>query len=221
MKKSVLAGAVASAAFALAAASAAEADGLAFNQDLAAPGVYYGTGNHNGHFTVLTEDGIELGLRAHVTFDDATAPSTDLYSFDLGDSVSFDWSINPDVGQGAQPTPVDFSSAFLTITDLANHNTQIIPAIFPDANTTTPLAPGAYQNSERLSFHFIDADYNANQNNSFKVTLTLDGVGPNSDTLSVSERIQQGTGAVPEPASWALMALGLAGVVIRRRMSAS
>ena len=28
------------------------------------PGVYYGTGNTNGHFVVDTENGVEIGFRA-------------------------------------------------------------------------------------------------------------------------------------------------------------
>jgi len=195
---------------AAAAASPAQA-ALAYDQDLAAPGVYFGAGNHNGHFTVDTENGIEVGLRAHVYQQDATSPVGALYSFNLGDVLSFDWSINPDVGQGANPTPVAFSNAIITIHDFANNNTQIIPGVFPDSNTTSPLAPGAYQNSERLSFGFIDFLYNPNQNNTFSVNLTL--TGPNAQTISVTETIQQGAGAgVPEPASWALMILGFGGV---------
>ena len=204
----------------MAAAAPAQA-ALAFDQDLAAPGVYFGTGNHNGHFTVDTDAGIEVALRAHVYQQDATSPVGALYAFNLGDVVSFDWSINPDVGQAGVPTPVAFSNAIITIHDFANNNTQVIPGVFPDFNTTTPLAPGAYQNSERLSFGFIDALYNANQNNTFSVNLTL--IGPNSQTISVTEVIQQGAGvAVPEPATWALMILGFggAGAALRSRRRA-
>src|SRR5581483_3071016 len=96
----------------------------------------------------------------------------DLYSFALGDLVSFDWSVNPDVG-GSQ---VDLSqaSALITIHDFANNNTQSFPADFPLlGNDTSASAPGGYQNSERLAFPFVDSAYNANQNNTFSVNLTL------------------------------------------------
>lgn len=196
---------------AAAAASPAQA-ALAFDQNLVAPGVYYGTGNVNGHFTVDTESGIEVALRAHIYQQNATSPVGDLYTFDTGNIVSFDWSINPDAGQGSEPTPTAFTSSILTIHDFANNNTQSIPGVFLDAHTTTPLALGAYQNSERLSFGFIDSLYNPLQNNTFSVNLTLSGV-PIVGSISVTELIQRGTGfAVPEPSSWALMILGLGSV---------
>jgi hypothetical protein len=200
-----------SVAFAAGLATAARADGLAFDQNLAPPGVYYGLGNSNGHFTVDTENGVEVGLRAHIYQQDATSPVGALYSFALGNSLSFDWSVNPNVG-GNQ---VDLTgvSALLTIHDFANNNTQSFPAdFFLLGNATNPGAPGGYQNSERLAFGFVDSAYNMNQNNTFSVNLTLSGV-PTAGTISVTETIQQGSGfAVPEPATWAMMLLGFGGV---------
>jgi hypothetical protein len=207
-----------SAAGALVVASSAQADGLAFDQNLAPPGVYYGSGNSNGHFTVDTEAGVEVALRAHRYQQDATSPVGSLYSFGLAatndptNSLSFDWSVNPNVG-GSQ---VDLTgvSATLTIHDFANNNTQSFPAdFFLLGNSTGPGAPGSYQNSERLSFSFVDLFYNATVNNTFSVNLTLTGV-PSAGTISVNETIQQGAGfsAAPEPASWAMMLVGFGGL---------
>jgi opacity protein-like surface antigen len=195
---------------AVAAASPAQA-ALAFNQNLAAPGVYYGTGNLNGDFTVDTESGVEVGLRAHIYQQNPTDPVGDLYTFALGNVLSFDYSVNPDVGE----SQISLASvtALLTITDLANGVVRSFdPSLAVLGNATNAGAPGGYQNSERLSFGFVDPSYNSNQNNTFNVNLTLSNV-PAAGTISVTELIQQGSGfAVPEPSSWALMILGLGGV---------
>lgn len=226
MKRSVFAGALASAAFGLAASSAAHADGLAVNQNLAAPGVYYGSGNPNGDFVVDTEGGVEVALRAHIYQVAPIASVGELYSFVTAatnaptNSLSFDWSINPDVG-GPEVTGW---SAVITVHDFANNHTVSFPGVFPDTNLHLDQGPaGGYQNSERLSY--VDGPfYNATQNNTFSVNLTLTNVSSvQGGTISVNELIQQGTGAVPEPASWALMIVGFggAGAMLRRRRTAT
>ncbi|THD60316.1 MAG: PEP-CTERM sorting domain-containing protein [Phenylobacterium sp.] len=194
--------------------------GTATDADLASPGVYYGTGNSNGHFTVDTEGGVEVALRAHVYQQDATSPVGDLYSFNLGDVLSFDYSVNPDVGASPVTLSDSLGDATITIHDFANNNTQSFPAdFFLLGNATNAGDPGGYQNSERLSFGFVDSLYNPAQNNTFSVNFTLSNV-PDVGTISVTELIQQGAGfAVPEPASWALMILGFGGTgaALRRR----
>ncbi len=206
---------------AIAAASPAQA-ALAFNQNLAAPGVYYGTGNVNGDFTVDTESGVEVGLRAHIYQQIPTAPNGELYTFALGNVLSFDYSVNPDVGDGN--ASLANVTALLTITDLANGVVRSFdPSLAILGNAHNANAPGGYQNSERLSFSFVDLSYNVNQNNTFDVNLTLTKV-PTAGTISVTEVIRQGSGfAVPEPSSWALMILGLGGVgaVVRRTRKVS
>ena len=199
-------GGLASAAGLMALASSAQA-ALSFDANLIdPPGVYYGTGNSNGHFTVDTGPNIELGVRAHVYQQNATAPTGDLYVFALGQSISVDFSAN-----AFGLTSLDGFNALLTITDLANNNTQSFdPQLIPDNAHT---APNDFQNSERLKFGFMDQFYNMNQNNTFDVILALgqlDGPGQ-----SVSMVIQQGAGfsaAVPEPASWALLIMGFGGI---------
>ena len=58
------------------------------NSNLAAPGVYFGTGNPNGAFTVNTQDGVEFALRAKITgvFPQIT-PTGNIYFIPLGDTA--------------------------------------------------------------------------------------------------------------------------------------
>ncbi|HEX7944190.1 MAG TPA: PEPxxWA-CTERM sorting domain-containing protein [Phenylobacterium sp.] len=184
---------------------------VAYDADLIAPGVIYGTGNENGHFTVDTTDGVELGVRAHVHKQLATSPAGNLYSFALGDSISIDFSVHAfDFASLAGFTPL------LTIHDLANNHIQSFnPGLIPDNAVS---GPNAFQNSERLSFGFMDSLFNANQNNTFKITLSLAQAG--GDLRSVTAVVKQGagaSGAVPEPAAWALMILGFGGVGVTLR----
>jgi hypothetical protein len=80
----------------------------------------------------------------------------------------------------------------------------------PD-NATTAGAPGGYQNSEKISFGFLNQLYNPNLDDTFDIVMTLSGLpgfeGPIRDEIFV----QVGSG-VPEPSTWAMMILGFAGL---------
>jgi len=183
-------------------------------------GVHYGTGNDYtpGNWTVATGGGIETGLRAHEVFQVAPAPSGNLYTFALGQTIGFDFSIDPTFGG----TPVDLTSALITITNLGTGGVASFnPLLLPDNSIA-----GSIQNSERLSFGFLngspifnvgDIDYNNAVNSSYRINLTVAGGGIRS--LQNEILVQQGTGAVPEPATWAMMILGfgMAGATLRRR----
>jgi hypothetical protein len=197
---------------AIAAASSAHAS-IAFNQDLAAPGVYFGTGNGVSpqQFTVNTAGGVEIALRSKISgIHPQVVPTGNTYLIPLGSFFNFDYSVNPNVG-GPQ---VSFAgvTALITVTNLANGNVgSFNPSLIPD-NATSPLAPGGYQNSEKISFGFLGQGYNPNLNDTFNIVFTLTGV-PVVGTMSVSNIVQVGSGfAVPEPTTWAMMILGLGGV---------
>jgi hypothetical protein len=85
--------AAAAASIALASATAAQA-GVVYDTDLASPGVYYGNGNDNGHFTVTTVPGanggtIEIGQRAIIRFLGLVTPEpgTNIYNVPTGDTT--------------------------------------------------------------------------------------------------------------------------------------
>lgn len=208
--RGALASATVASLLAIAAATPAAATVLT-DANLVSPGVFYGTGNANGHFTVDINDAVELGIRGHIYQQAASAPVGNLYAFGLGQTISVDFSVHEFDGS-ISGFPI------LTIFDVANNNNQSVPLFFLPDNATN--APGTLQNSERLSFSFMDAFYNSNQNNTFNVTLAYAPGGGQS----VTAVLQQGSGAaVPEPATWGLMILGLGGVgaTLRRARKAA
>jgi len=205
----------ASALFTMIAADQAEA-GLAFNADLASPGVYFGSGNGASpqEFTVNTDNGIEVALRAKIsnvgsTINPQIVPTNNLYFIPLGSTFNFDYSVNPNIGGHVDLTGLSQS---LTITNLGNGALYSFdPSLFD--NATNGGAPGGYQNSEKISFNFLNAGaispndnlmFNPNQNDTFKIVLDV-------GTTSVAEFVQIGSG-VPEPSTWAMMILGFFGV---------
>ncbi|WP_372781963.1 PEPxxWA-CTERM sorting domain-containing protein [Phenylobacterium sp.] len=203
--------AVAAAAAALVMSTSAQAQ-VVYNADLAAPGVYFGSGNPNGAFAVDTVDGVEIGLRAKISgVAPQVVPVANLYVIPIGDTFNFDYSINPDVG-GSQVSLASVT-ALLTVTNLANGHTFSYDPFNPVfGNATSLSAPGAIQNSEKISFNFLGMGYDPNLNDTFNITLSLTGL-PNGDTASVTNIVQVGTGlAVPEPATWAMMIVGFAGI---------
>jgi len=220
MKSSVLLGAAASAAFALAASSAAHADGVVTNADLASPGVYFGSGNPNGAFVVDTESGIEIGLRSKISgVHPQITPVGDVYDIPLGDTFNFDYSFNPDVG-GSEASIAGLTQ-LITVSDAFGFFTSYDPTASSPVgdNAIHAGTPGAFQNSEKISFHFLDgAGYDPNKNDTFHVTYTVSN-SAGTPVLAVQNVVNIGAGAVPEPASWALMIFGFggAGAMLRRR----
>jgi len=224
MNFKIIAGAVGALSLLAGAAQAA----TVYNADLAGPGFYSGTGIDNGHFAVNTVDGIELGLRARQGPPNplqAVAPvAANLYQVVLGENISIDFSFNP----GADGTPVSLAglTSTLTITNLGTGGIASFNPLFLPDNDTDPGAPGGFQNSERLSFGFLNGapafnvgniNYNNLVNSSYRVDFSVSGA--DFATISNTIFVNQGSGAVPEPATWGLMigGFGLAGAMLRRR----
>lgn len=91
------------------------------------PGVYYGTGNSNGDFTIDTEGSVEVGLRAIVRYTGAIAPSGNVYNAPLGDTTvagqsgpawGLDYSVNLNVDDTSSLHISDIV-ANLTMQDIA------------------------------------------------------------------------------------------------------
>ncbi len=220
MKSVYLAGAALAVSLSIPAASqAAEV----FNQNLV-DGVYFGSGNGAlpQEFTVNTANGVEIGLRSKITgIAPQIVPTGNVYNIPIGDTFNFDYSFDPSitgseislVGLTASITVHDFLSGLT-----ATFNPSLVGdnALGSDPTHGSP-APGGYQNSEQISFGFLDPGYNPNVDDTFSIVFTVNGLadGP----LTVDNTVVVGVGDVPEPATWGLMILGFAvvGAGLRNR----
>jgi len=227
------------AGFVAAAACPAFADTLTFDTSLAnPPGVYFGTGNQNAGFTVLTTSGgLELGLGAEIRGPGGGAilPTTgSSYNAPTGGTTTALWNYEFSVNLG---------TSGLTLANIQNNTTVSVldlttgkaisfqPLVLladnaglqPNGTTTNggsggaPLTDIGFQNSENLGFNLDSTNnaafaFNPDALNTYQITLTVDGE-------SVTETIN----AVPEPSTWAMMILGFCGlgvVAYRRRKQA-
>jgi hypothetical protein len=69
---------------------------IEFDQNIT-PDIIFGAGNTNGQFTTDRDNGIEVGIRAKIPFVGTVNSNGDgTYSYDLGDTWNFDWTINTD-----------------------------------------------------------------------------------------------------------------------------
>ena len=77
---------------------AGPAGALSYDADVT-NNVIFGTGNGNGAWTIDQANGIELGLRAKIPFTGTYNSNGDgTYSYALGTTWNFEWSINSDYG---------------------------------------------------------------------------------------------------------------------------
>jgi PEP-CTERM motif len=230
---------VLAAAFVAAASSSAFADTLTFDTSLAnPPGVYFGTGNQNAGFTVLTTSGgIELGLGVETRGPGGGAilPTTgSSYNAPTGGTTTALWNyeFSVNLGGSGQTLASIQNNTTVSVLDVTTGKAiSFQPLVilsdnagFDGTNTTNgksggaPLADIGFQNSENLGFNLDPADnaafaFNPAALNTYQITLTVDGV-------SVIETVN----AVPEPSTWAMMILGFCGVGLfayRRRRQAS
>jgi hypothetical protein len=192
-------------------------------------GVYFGSGNGASpqEFTVNTENGVEVALRAHLSPNLGTAgpvpaqlvPTGNTYFVPLGDTFNFDYSVDPSVS-GSQVSLANVVASLTIKNLLTNASFTFDPTnpVFGDA--TSSNAPGGYQNSEKVSFGFLGLGYNPDLNDTYSVVLTLTNV-PEAGTISDQIFVDIGSG-VPEPSTWAMMIIGFLGLgwlAHRRRTS--
>lgn len=184
-------------------ASAAQASTVYNTSLIDPPGVFFGTGNFNTHYAVTTADGVQIGVKSKIRgdADDTTVPVGNVYSIAQGNKVSFDFAVIPG--------SVDLSGVKALIT-LHNVGTNVTTSFDPTLLPDNSMSGGAYENSEQLAF--FPVGFSTTKDDTYDVTLSLTGVPGARGTLSVEDVIKVGAGAVPEPASWALMILGFGGV---------
>jgi len=203
---------------------------------LSSPGWINGTGNPQDNFTVTTNNGIELGLRAKYRHNPATiAPSGTTYtvvpgletnetSGGNGTSTRGAWNyeysinLNPTNQASGYDTLADIF-ANLTVTDPNGNVSAPIDILnLPYTGDNTGFGPGGQhdpalltdwlaQNSENPSFGNFPFIYNANTTGLY--TFKLD-VGLKGGSVLASDSIQVNVAAAPLPSA-AFAGLGLLG----------
>lgn len=192
--------------------------------DLANPGVYFGAGNVNGNFTIGTDNGIELGLRAknratgalldgssgtyfadpgHYAGGGSKAQWNYEFSFNLSglsdnEGLSFLLGVDHDPSAGTAYTWVDARTYF-------------------GDNATSG---SSFQNSQNVGFHSTPGGaFDLDQNGLYSFVLEVRAA---NDNLLGSTSMNVQVGAVPEPETYALMlaGLGVVGFASRRRFKA-
>lgn len=193
----------------------------AYDADLASPGWYDGTGNPNGGFTVTTDNGIELGLRAKYRHNPAVIHSSDNnYTVvagpetlaTSGGNVSAPnraaWNYEFSINLGTSGYTLSNIIAELTISDLNAGTSITVDPLTHWSDNATSGNVGA-QNSQNATFGDFPLNaipgYTFDMNAINTYTFTLD-VRDSSRTLLASDTIN--VNAVPLPASaWGGMAL--------------
>lgn len=182
------------------------------------PGVYFGSGNPNTHWTVNTVGNVEMGVQASIPFVGPITPAGNVYSVAAGTNWNFNFSVNTQAGGGGL-TLADVGPISLSLKDFGTGTTgSFDPTLIPDNAKDGDFG---FQNSEGLRFASIrtalgDPGYDVSANDTYLITLAT-SVG------SVSEKIVVGSGAaVPEPASLAVVGIGLLGLaIVRKRRGAT
>jgi len=206
--------AIAAAALTCCATAASAADTIQYNS-APADGWFYGTGNNYtpaNTATLTTDDGWQLALRAHQTFENAPASTgSGVYNFALGTTpISFDWGLDSRTG-------TYFGLPSITLLDMGTGLfTNYAGLLFTPDNAQ---GNGSIQNSARLNWFL---PYDPNKNDTYKITMDAMSAPGMNHSLSIFAKIGDGVqSAVPEPATWAMMLIGFGaiGFSMRRKRS--
>jgi hypothetical protein len=211
-----------------------------FDQNLASPGWFDGSGNPNGGFTVNTGNGITIAQRVKLRQDPNVIHSSNgVYDVPTGPQTSpvdsspphAAWNYEFDIGCNLGTCPGGSLLALLgtstmTVTDITTGHSNIVSmltwtddAAWNGSAKTTIFAPAAYiaQNSENPIFGDfpLAAFYNENSPDIYRFTLNIKDV--TGDVLDTNTVWANASGfsfmpGVPEPATWAMMFLGFGAI---------
>lgn len=199
--------------------------------DLAAPGVYFGTGNPNGDWTIDTANGIELGLRAKeykgATLDGSSGTyfaAAGLYSGPGNARATWNYEFSVNIGTHSFTEGLRFELGVDHDPSAGQNFTFVDPRTWWADNA---MVANGFQNSQNVIFQpFLGlccgtpgGAFDVNQNGVY--SFVLNAYDANNGLLaSTSMNVQVGqVAAVPEPETYALMlaGLGLVGFIARRR----
>jgi len=226
---------VAAAAIGLTSGAGAQAATL-FDQNLASPGWFDGSGNPNGGFTVTTNNGITSAQRVKLRQDPLVIHSSNgVYDVPTGPQPTSPshaaWNYEFNIGCDSGICPGGNLTALLgfstmTVTDLTSGHTNTVSMLnwLDDAtwngmaksnllDTTSFIA----QNSENPIFGDfpLAAFYDENAPDVYRFTIDVkDGAGQILDTNTVWANASGVSfmPGVPEPATWAMMLIGFGAI---------
>jgi hypothetical protein len=204
---------------------------ITYDANLAPPGVYFGTGNFNGGFTIADENGIEIGLRAILRQGSSSIDAPDgTYLVPLGDEPGnptggpyaawdVDFSINLNQGSGLDLAQV---TTAITVKDLTTNvvlfsNAPVLPGggdtYSPGDTQTYSGTETGVQNAENPLFF---PGFNVETSNNYQITLAV----YKGATLEDTDTIQ--VDVAPEPGTLLLLATGILGFgrLLRRKVQA-
>lgn len=145
--------------------SAAANAGLMYDQDIT-PDVIFGSGNANGAFTVDSRNGMELGLRAKLRFDETNQPAS-VYNSDGAGKYYFD-NIAPPTGFTWGPEYINSPSTAIWNFDFSvNSNVDGSGSVLSDFTYLLEIDFDPGVNTQFLAFDMIngeDADHAVGNN---------------------------------------------------------